>query len=231
MSAGPAMSAAAEQVIEKGRLIAAEMLESSETDVGYEGGTFGIFGTDRRVGLFEAARRAADLADKGDIEESLDTRAEINTSPTYPNGCHIAEVEIDPETGVVEVLRYTAVDDCGVVLDHTVAHGQVIGGVAQGLGQALIEAVRYDDDGQMLTGSLMDYGMPRADMMPAEIAAAFHSVPSPTNAIGVKGVGEAGTTAAISAIMNAVAHAIPDGRGVAIDMPATPEKVWRACNG
>jgi aerobic carbon-monoxide dehydrogenase large subunit len=107
----------------------------------------------------------------------------------------------------------------------------VIGGVGQGLGQALIEAVRYDEDGQVLTGSLMDYGLPRADMMPGEIAAAFHSVPSVTNAIGVKGVGEAGTTAAISAIMNAIADAIPNGRGDAIDMPATPEKVWRACNG
>jgi carbon-monoxide dehydrogenase large subunit len=231
MSAGPAMSAAAEQVIEKGRPIAAEMLETSERDVGYEGGSYGIFGTDRRIGLFEVARHAAELADRGDIEESLDTRAEITTTPTYPNGCHIAEIEIDPETGVVEVMRYVAVDDCGVVLDHTVAHGQVIGGVGQGLGQALIEAVGYDDDGQVLTGSLMDYGIPRADSMPIEIDAAFHSVPSVTNAIGVKGVGEAGTTAAIAAIMNAIANAIPDGRGGAIDMPATPEKVWRACNG
>lgn len=231
MSAGPAMAAAVERVVEKGRLLAAEMLETSDRDVGYEGGSFGVFGTDRRVGLFEVARRAAELVERGKIEESLDTRAEINTSPTYPNGCHIAEIEIDPDTGVIEVVRYTAVDDCGVVLDHTVAHGQVIGGVGQGLGQALIEAVRYDKDGHMLTGSLMDYGVPRADLMPAEFAADFHSVPSVTNAIGVKGVGEAGTTAAISAIMNAVSHAIPDGRGAAIDMPATPEKVWRACNG
>jgi len=231
MSAGPAMSAAVEKVVEKGRLIAAEMLETSETDVGYEGGSFGIFGTDHRVGLFEVARRAAELADAGEVEESLDTRADITTTPTYPNGCHIAEVEIDPETGVVEVVRYNAVDDCGVVLDHTVAHGQVVGGVGQGLGQALLEAVRYDEHGQVLTGSLMDYGLPRADMMPFAFAAAFHSVPSVTNSIGVKGVGEAGTTAAISAVMNAIADAIPDGRGAAIEMPATPEKVWRACNG
>lgn len=230
MSAGPAMSSAVDKVVEKGRLIAAEMLEVAETDVGYEGGSFGIFGTDRRVGLFEVARRAAELADNGAIEESLDTRAEITTPPTYPNGCHIAEVEIDPDTGVVDVVRYAAVDDCGVVLDHTVAHGQIIGGVAQGVGQALIEAVRYDDDGQVLTGSLMDYGMPRADMMPSDVSAAFHPVPSPTNAIGVKGIGEVGTTAAIAAIMNAVANAIPGSRGAAIDMPATPEKVWRACN-
>jgi carbon-monoxide dehydrogenase large subunit len=231
MSAGPAMSAAADQVVEKGRPIAAEMLETSQTDVGYEGGSFGVFGTDRRVGLFEVARHASELAGTGAIEESLDTRAEITTQPTYPNGCHIAEVEIDPETGVVEVVRYTAVDDCGVVLDHTIAHGQIIGGVSQGLGQALIEAVRYEEDGQMLTGSLMDYGMPRADMMPTEIAAVFHSVPSVTNAIGVKGVGESGTTASISAIMDAIGNAIPGGRGAAIDMPATPEKVWRACRG
>lgn len=230
MSAGPAMASAAEKVVEKGRLIAADMLEASPTDVGYEGGSFGIFGTDRRVDLFAVAKHAAALAGQGAVEESLDTRAEITTSPTYPNGCHIAEVEVDPDTGLVDVVRYTAVDDCGLVLDHTIADGQVIGGLAQGLGQALMEEMHYDGDGQILSGSLMDYAMPRADAMPAEIAAAFHPVPCPTNAIGVKGVGEAGTTASIAAIMNAIADAIPDERGASIDMPATPEKVWRACN-
>ena len=231
MSAGPAMAKAADIVIEKGRRIAAAMLEASEHDIGYDKGDFVVTGTDRRVGLFEVAKRADEMKKSGESEENLDTRADITTVPTYPNGCHIAEVEIEPETGVVTVARYTAIDDCGSVLDHTIAEGQTIGGVAQGLGQALIEAVAYDEDGQMLSGSLMDYGVPRADMMPAEIASAFHPVPATTNALGVKGVGEAGTTAAIAAIMNAIADAIPEGRGADIAMPATPEKVWRACKG
>jgi carbon-monoxide dehydrogenase large subunit len=216
-------------VVEKGRRIAASLLQASEDDVSYDHGDFVIAGTDRRIGLFEVAREAAELAQSGKIEESLDTRADVTTTPTYPNGCHIAEVEIDPETGIVAVARYTAIDDCGTVLDHTIADGQTIGGVAQGLGQALIEAMRYDEEGQVLSGSLMDYGIPRADMMPAEIASAFHPVPCTTNTLGVKGVGEAGTTAAIAAIMNAIADAIPDGRGADIAMPATPEKIWEAC--
>jgi carbon-monoxide dehydrogenase large subunit len=230
MSAGPVMAKAVDMVIDKGRRIAATMLEASEDDIGYDKGSFVVTGTDRRVGLFEVAKQAAAMKKNGAIEEDLDTRADIVTTTTFPNGCHIAEVEIDPETGVVSVTRYTAIDDCGSVLDHTIADGQTIGGMAQGLGQALIEAMHYDEDGQMLSGSLMDYGMPRADMMPSEIAAEFHPVPATTNVLGVKGVGEAGTTAAIAAIMNAIADAIPDGRGADIAMPATPEKIWRACN-
>jgi aerobic carbon-monoxide dehydrogenase large subunit len=231
MSAGPAMAEASDIVTEKGRRIAAGMLEASEDDIGYEKGGFVVAGTDRRVGLFEVAKRAADMANNGEIEESLDTRATAKMPSTYPNGCHIVEVEIEPETGIVTVLRYSAIDDCGTVLDRTIADGQTIGGVAQGLGQALIEAVRYDEDGQVQTGSMMDYGIPRADMMPSEIVAAFHPVACTTNVLGVKGIGEAGTTAAIGAIMNAIADAIPDGRGIDIAMPATPEKIWRACNG
>jgi carbon-monoxide dehydrogenase large subunit len=229
MSAGPAMAKASDMVVEKGRRIAASLLQASEDDVSYDHGDFVIAGTDRRIGLFEVAREAAELAQSGKIEESLDTRADVTTTPTYPNGCHVAEVEIDPETGIVTVARYTAIDDCGTVLDHTIADGQTVGGVAQGLGQALIEAMRYDEEGQVLSGSLMDYGIPRADMMPAEIASAFHPVPCTTNTLGVKGVGEAGTTAAIAAIMNAIADAIPGGRGADIAMPATPEKIWEAC--
>ena len=231
MSAGPAMTKASDIVVEKGRRIAATLLEASEDDISYAKGDFIIAGTDRRIGLFEVASQAAAMKSRGEIAEDLDTRADVTTTPTYPNGCHVAEVEIEPETGIISVVRYTAIDDCGTVLDHTIADGQTIGGMAQGLGQALIEAVRYDDDGQVLSGSLMDYGMPRADMMPDEIASAFHPVPCTTNVLGVKGVGEAGTTAAIAAIMNAIAHAIPNGRGVAIEMPATPEKIWAACRG
>lgn len=231
MCAGPAMAKAADIVTEKGRQIAATMLEASEEDIGYESGAFVVTGTDKRVGLFDVAKRAADMAANGEIEESLDTRAEAQMPSTYPNGCHIAEIEIDPDTGIVTVERYTAIDDCGNVLDHTIADGQTIGGVAQGLGQALMEAVRYDEDGQLQSGSLMDYGIPRADMMPNDITAAFHPVACTTNVLGVKGIGEAGTTAAIAAVMNAIADAIPGGRGADIAMPATPEKIWRACNG
>jgi len=231
MSAGPAMAKASDLVTEKGRRVAASMLETSEDDIRYDRGAFVVAGTDKWVGLFEVAKRAADMVKNGEIAESLDTRADATMPSTYPNGCHIAEVEIEPETGIVSVVRYTAIDDCGTVLDHTIVDGQTIGGVAQGLGQALIEAVRYDEDGQVLSGSLMDYGLPRADMMPREIALGFHPVPCTTNVLGVKGVGEAGTTAAIAAIMNAIADAIPDGRGIDIAMPATPDKIWRACRG
>jgi carbon-monoxide dehydrogenase large subunit len=153
----------------------------------------------------------------------------VDTKQTFPNGCHIAEVEIDPETGTLEIVRYSAVDDCGNVLDHTIVEGQVHGGLAQGLGQALREHGVYDSDsGQLISGSFMDYAMPRAEDMPP-LADALHPVPARTNPLGVKGVGEAGTTASLAAIMNAIADAIPGGAGVSIDMPATSDKLWRAC--
>ncbi len=136
-------------------------------------------------------------------------------------------MEIDPETGKVALVRYAAVDDCGTVLNETLAEAQVIGGAAQGVGQALMELIAYDEDGQLITGTFLDYAMPRAYDLPF-VTAAFRPVPSRTNPLGVKGVGEAGTTAAIAAVMNAVADAIPGGRGADIDMPATAEKVWRA---
>jgi carbon-monoxide dehydrogenase large subunit len=163
------------------------------------------------------------------VEEGLDTTVKADTPMTFPNGCHVAEVEIDPDTGKVVVAAYTAVDDCGNVLDHTIVEGQVQGGVAQGLGQALLEQTVYDrDTGQLITGSFMDYAMPHADEVP-DVAGDVYPVPSTTNPLGVKGVGEAGTTAALAAIMNAIADAIPGPAGAKMDMPATPEKVWRAC--
>ncbi len=138
-------------------------------------------------------------------------------------------MEIDPDTGVVEIVAYAAVDDAGVVLDHTLVAGQLVGGLAQVIGQALMENSIYDaGNGQLVTGTFMDYAMPRAADIPP-IAEANHNAPATTNPLGVKGVGEAGTTGSIAAIMNAIANAIPDGRGVNIDMPATPAKVWAAC--
>ena len=151
-----------------------------------------------------------------------------DTPQAFPNGCHIAEVEIDPDTGSVALMSYTAVDDCGTVLDPTIVHGQIHGGLAQGLGQALFEQAVYDRDGQLVTGSFMDYAMPRADDMPA-IQDDSHPVPATTNPLGVKGVGEAGTIGSLAAIMNAIADAIPGGAANDMQMPATPEKVWRAC--
>mgnify|MGYP001187808759 CR=1 FL=1 len=160
------------------------------------------------------------------IPEDFDTRRTADIPPSFPNGVHVAEVEIAPDTGAVTLVAYTALDDCGRVLQPVLVEGQVQGGVAQGVGQALLEAGAYDDSsGQLLAGSFMDYAMPRADDLP-DIAAAHHPVPCRTNPLGVKGVGEAGTTAALAAVMNAVADALPEGPD--IDMPATPERVWRA---
>ena len=218
MTSGAAIARVVEEVIEKARPIAAEMLEASASDLVYASGRFEIAGTDRRVSLFDVA-----------ATRSLDTQSGVDVAQSFPNGCHIAEVEIDPETGAVELVRYTAVDDCGTVLDHTIVEGQVHGGVAQGVGQALIENAVYDNaSGQLLAGSFMDYAMPRADTLP-EIAAAMQVTRCTTNALGIKGAGEAGTTGALAAVMNAIADAIPGEAGATLDMPATPLKVWQAC--
>jgi len=193
--------------------------------VTYQNGNFLVVGTDRRVSLFEVAARAREAGD------TLDTKATVDTPQTFPNGCHIAEVEIDPETGATQIVAYAAVDDAGVVLDHTLAAGQLVGGLAQGIGQALLENAVYDaDNAQLVTGTFMDYAMPRATDMPP-VSEANHNARATTNPLGVKGVGEAGTTGSIAAIMNAIANAIPDGRGVDLAMPATPAKVWAAIQG
>ncbi|MEJ0074711.1 MAG: xanthine dehydrogenase family protein molybdopterin-binding subunit [Alphaproteobacteria bacterium] len=222
MTVGSALYRAVDLMLEKAKPIASGMLEAAETDLAYSNGHFEVVGTDRRVSLFEVAARARASGD------SLDTKATVDTPQTFPNGCHIAEVEIDPETGFVDIVGYAAVDDAGVVLDHTLVEGQLVGALAQGIGQALMENAVYDDGGQLVAGTFMDYAMPRAVDMPP-IVDAGHNVPATTNPLGVKGVGEAGTTGSIAAIMNAIASAIPDGRGVNIDMPATPARIWAAC--
>jgi carbon-monoxide dehydrogenase large subunit len=224
MAAGAAIVKAVDTVLQKGKKVAAQLLETAEADIRYHDGSFEVVGTDRRIGLFETARRGVELDDR------LDSKETANAPLTFPNGCHIAEVEIDPDTGLAELVAYTSVDDCGNPLDTIVVEGQVHGAVAQGLGQALIEHAIYDrDSGQFVTGSFMDYGMPRAHMMPLDLREALHPVPSTTNPLGVKGTGEAGTTASIAAVMNAIAHAIPNGAAAHMDMPATPAKVWAAC--
>jgi carbon-monoxide dehydrogenase large subunit len=220
---------AIDAILAKGKPIAAAMLEAGEADIAYKTGGFEVVGTDRRVSLFEVASRAAEMKKRGEIAEDLDTKQVTETPQTFPNGVHIAEVEIDPATGHMAVVTYAAVDDCGHALDTTIVAGQLHGAIASGLGQALMERTVYDSDsGQLVTGSFMDYAMPRADDMP-RLREAMHNVPATTNPLGVKGVGEAGTTAAIAAVMNAVADAIPGGAGAHLEMPATAQSIWEAC--
>jgi carbon-monoxide dehydrogenase large subunit len=227
MTAGHAMVKTLEAMLAKGQKVAAAALEAGEGDIEYKNGAFNVVGTDRRMSLFDVAERAREMKKKGEIEEDLDTRVTTQTPLTFPNGCHVAEVEVDPQTGRATLASYSAVDDCGNVLDHTIIAGQMHGAVAMGVGQAMLEQTVYDDGGQIVSASFMDYAMPRAHDLPM-FKDDVHPVPATTNPLGVKGAGEAGTTAAIAAVMNAFADAIP-GSGHKIQMPATPEKIWKAC--
>ena len=224
MAAGNAIIKTADVMLTKGKKVAAALLEASESDIQYRKGNFEVVGTDRRVSLFETARRAKEM------NESLDTKEKAETPLTFPNGVHIAEVEIDPDSGKVDVVTYTAIDDCGNMLNPMIVEGQVHGSLANGFGQALLEDLVYDTQGgQLVSGSFMDYAMPRAHDMPVELREAILATPATSNPLGVKGTGEAGTTAAIAALMNAIAHAIPNGAADHMDMPATPAKVWATC--
>ncbi len=229
--AGSAIALTSDAVIEKGKTAAAHLMEASVADIEFAAGVFRVAGTDREIGLLELARRVRTITADG-VPDSLDSEEEFDAPEQYfPNGCHICEVEIDPDTGVVAVERYIAVDDCGIVINPPIVHGQVHGGVAQGLGQALMEQIVYDrETGQLLTASFMDYTMPRAKDQP-ELIVDVHEVPSPANPLGVKGVGEAGIVGALPAVMNAIADALATrGKAIDFDMPATSEKVWRALN-
>ena len=225
MCAGSAIVHTADVMLAKGKKVASALLEASEADIQYRNGNFEVVGTDRKISLFETAKRAKETG------ESLDTKEKAEAPLTFPNGCHIAEVEIDPDTGAVDLVTYTAVDD---LRRHARSHDRRRPGARaasrNGLGQALMENAVYDSgSGQLVTGSFMDYGMPRAHTMPVELREAVHSVPATSNPLGVKGTGEAGTTAAIAAVMNAISNAIPNGAADHMDMPATPAKVWEAC--
>jgi carbon-monoxide dehydrogenase large subunit len=207
---GVAAVTAADDVIEKGKQEAARRLEAAAADIEYRDGEFRIAGTDRKVSLF----------DLGKLES---TKTHAPPDYTYPNGCHICEVEVDPDTGRVAVERYTIVDDFGRAMNPKLLEGQVQGGTVQGIGQALLEHAVYDESGQLLSGSFMDYAMPRAGDLPA-LDCGFHHVPCKTNPLGVKGAGEAGAVGAPAAVVNAVCNAL----GVRhLDMPLTAEKVWR----
>jgi carbon-monoxide dehydrogenase large subunit len=228
MTVSHAMVKTLEAMLAKGSKVAAAALEAGEGDIEYKNGAFNVVGTDRRMSLFDVAARAKQMKQRGETPEDLDTKVNAETPLTFPNGCHVAEVEVDPQTGRATLAAYSAVDDCGNVLDHRIVEGQVHGSVAMGVGQAMMEQTVFDpDNGQLITGSFMDYAMPRAEDLPM-FKDGVLPVPATTNPLGVKGAGEAGTTAAISAIMNAFADAIP-GSGHNIQMPATPEKVWKAC--
>jgi len=225
MYVGGAIANTVDAVIAKGKRVAAMLLQADEGEVEYGDGKFVVKNSDREVSLFEVAARAAELKRQDVIAESLDTLGSVKAPPSFPNGCHVAEVEIDSDTGALAVVNYVAVGDCGNVLDDTIVTGQVHGGVAQGLGQALGEATVYDAGGQLVSGSFMDYAMPRADTVPP-LTVEHSAVACRTNPLGVKGTGEAGTTAAPPALINAVLDALP--KGAQLDMPATPERIWRA---
>ncbi|MGD9537189.1 MAG: xanthine dehydrogenase family protein molybdopterin-binding subunit [Alphaproteobacteria bacterium] len=228
--AGMALQNGAEKIIEKGKALAAHLLEVSVGDLRFEDGEFRIAGTDRRIDLLTLAATARDPAALPEgMEPGLDTQGRYDfAGSTFPNGCHIAEVEIEPETGKVAIVGYWSVSDFGRVINPLLLEAQVHGGVTQGIGQALMEEVAYDPEtGQLLTGSFMDYCLPRADDLPFFISQAT-DVPCPTNALGVKGCGEAGAIAACATLINAIVDALSPLGVTHVDMPATPEKVWRA---
>ncbi|GBD45197.1 Carbon monoxide dehydrogenase large chain [bacterium HR40] len=229
---GVAILDASDKVIEKGRAFAALHFEAAVADIQFADGTFRVAGTDRAIGILDLARFARNLPNPPPgLEGGLDTETEIRLSAwTFPNGCHIAEVEVDPATGAVEVVRYTVVDDFGVVLNPLLVAGQVHGGVVQGIGQALLERTVYDRGGQLLTGSYSDYGLPRADNVPFFDFSTVE-VPCRNNPLGVKGCGEAGSVGACAAVMNALVDALRDYGIRHIDMPATPELVWSVLAG
>jgi aerobic carbon-monoxide dehydrogenase large subunit len=218
---GGAVLASAYDMIARGTALAAADLGS---DVDYADGLFKARGSNATLSWAELASRHPGALDG----RSRYTTKESKPAPTFPNGCHIAEVELDPDTGTIAVTRYSLVDDFGVLVNPMLVEGQIHGGIAQGLGQAVIENIVYDEAGQLITGSLMDYGIPRADVMPPAVAFETLNTPSPTNPLGVKGCGEAGTIGAMPSVINAIIDAL-DGQQV--EMPATPEKLWRLAQG
>jgi carbon-monoxide dehydrogenase large subunit len=230
MIGGSALRAAADEVVERGKRFAAHFMEADAADIAFADGAFTIAGTDRSMPIGQVAQMSfIPVGLPSALGVGLQGAGAFSSDmPSFPNGCHICEVEIDPETGAVEFGRYTVVDDCGTVINPLLAKGQIHGGVAQGAGQALSEDVVYDrDSGQLLTGTLMDYGIPHADTLP-EIRIDFSPVPSTTNPLGAKGVGEGGTVASTPTVMNAILDALAPLGVTDVPMPATPERIWRA---
>ena len=225
---GTAIVESSALVIAKGKQAAAHLMEASEADIEFEGGRFTIAGTDRSIGIMELAERLREGKMPDGVPTSLDVdHATKDTPSTFPNGCHVAEVEIDPDTGVVQVVRYTGVNDFGTIVNPMLVAGQLHGGVAQGIGQALMEEVSYDASGQPVTGSFMDYALPRAGDVPL-MEVGDHPSPAKSNPLGTKGCGEAGCAGSLVCLVNAVLDALSEYGIKQIDMPLTPERVWRA---
>ena len=226
---GPSARYAADDAIAKGKEAASHLLETSVADIEYAGGTFRVVGTDRATDLFDVAAAVRDgrarlASGAAELTGSAEFKPEAST---YPNGCHICELEVDPDTGTTEIVRYTVVDDFGKVVNPLLLAGQVHGGIGQGVGQALVERTVYNEDGQLLTASFMDYAMPRADDLPS-YAFRWIEIPCKTNPLGIKGSGEAGAIGAPPAVMNALIDALSPLGVTHLDMPATPAAVWQA---
>ncbi|HMG59871.1 MAG TPA: molybdopterin cofactor-binding domain-containing protein, partial [Burkholderiales bacterium] len=225
LGVGSVMQLAAKEVVEKGLALASKDLEAAAADIEFREGSYRIKGTDRTVTLLALAQKYAGTP------QALDVKTEGKFGVTFPNGCHVAEVEIEPETGTAEVVRFTAVDDAGNIVNHQIVEGQMQGGITQGAGQVFGEHAVYDPDtGQLLTGSFMDYPMPRAGLV-AGLAIREHPVPTAANPLGAKGVGEAGVSGSLPALMNAVSDALRQAGVTRFDMPATPDRLWRAIRG
>jgi carbon-monoxide dehydrogenase large subunit len=229
MQSGGAILEASDIVVERGKQLAAQFLEAAVADIEFLHGRFSVAGTDLGIGIIDLAARAR-IAENlpEDLPRTLDVSHIFKGVPSaFPNGCHVAEVELDPDTGIVEVVSYETVNDFGVLVNPMLVAGQAHGGIAQGIGQALTERVVYDEDGQLLTGSFMDYGLPRASDLPS-LGFESHPVPARTNPLGAKGCGEAGCAGSLPAVMNAVVDALAEFGITHIDMPATPHRIWQA---
>jgi carbon-monoxide dehydrogenase large subunit len=230
MFVGAALTESAAIVIEQGKQIASHLLEASPGDIEFKAGRFTIAGTDRSIGLLDlAARLRTGIKLPAGHPTSLDVDHVLKdpVPSAFPNGCHIAEVEIDPETGATYVVRYTAVNDLGTIVNPLLVEGQIQGGVVQGLGQVLLEQAVYDTDGQLVTGSFMDYAMPHAHDVPM-IDVVSHPVPTKSNPLGAKGCGEAGTSGGLASVANAVIDALADFGVRHLEMPMTPARIWQA---
>ena len=227
-ASGQAIVEASALVVEKGKKAAAHFLEASETDIEFANGHFTIAGTDRSIGIMELAGRVREGKMPEGVPDTLDVdHATKETVSTFPNGCHVAEVEVDPDTGVVKIVRYAAANDFGTVVNPMIVAGQLHGGIAQGIGQSLMEEVNYDSSGQPITGSFMDYALPRAEDIPS-MEIGDHPSPAKTNPLGTKGCGEAGCAGSLVCVVNAALDALSEYGIKHLNMPLTPEKVWRA---
>jgi carbon-monoxide dehydrogenase large subunit len=211
------------QIIEKSKPLAAELLGVTESQLSFVDGTWQVIGTGQALTISEIVQKTY----VDGQSHPINSTGEASSGATFPNGCHIAEVEIDPETGVTEIIQYTAVDDVGVVISPALVQGQIHGGIVQGIGQAFYEQAIYDASGQLLTGSYMDYAMPKAGCL-KHITTEKMEVPTKNNALGSKGVGESGCSGSLPALSNAVINALRPKGITALDMPFTPAKVWQA---